>query len=61
MGAKLREQTQSAPHFRRVGAFCVCSRDLFRYSNAELSVLAKMLGDFLAAEKVGVRIVPGTE
>jgi DNA-binding MarR family transcriptional regulator len=31
---------------------------LSRYSNAELSVLAKMLGDFLAADKVGVRIVP---
>lgn len=32
---------------------------LSRYSNAELAVLAKMLTDFLAAEKVGVRIVPG--
>src|SRR5262245_49914346 len=34
---------------------------LSRCSNAELSVLAKMLGDFLAADKVGVRIVPAPE
>jgi hypothetical protein len=34
---------------------------LSRYSNAELSVLAKMLSDFLSARKVGVRIVPGPE
>jgi DNA-binding MarR family transcriptional regulator len=34
---------------------------LARYSNAELAVLAKMLNDFLAADKVGVRIVPGPE
>jgi DNA-binding MarR family transcriptional regulator len=34
---------------------------LSRYSNAELSVLAKVLNDFLATEKVGVRIVPATE
>jgi DNA-binding MarR family transcriptional regulator len=34
---------------------------LSRYSNAELSVLAKMLSDFLSARKVGVRIVPGAE
>ena len=31
---------------------------LSRYSNAELSVLARVLVDFLAADKVGVRIVP---
>jgi hypothetical protein len=29
---------------------------LCRYSNAELSVLTKMLRDLLATEKVGVRI-----
>ena len=34
---------------------------LSRYSNAELSVLAKMLKDVLSAKKVGVRIVPGQE
>jgi DNA-binding MarR family transcriptional regulator len=34
---------------------------LSRYSNAELSVLAKVLNDFLAAEKVGVRIVRAQE
>ncbi len=34
---------------------------LSRYNNAELSVLTKMLRDFLCAEKVGVRIVPGPE
>jgi hypothetical protein len=34
---------------------------LSRYSNAELSVLSKMLRDFLSAQKVGVRIVPGPE
>jgi DNA-binding MarR family transcriptional regulator len=34
---------------------------LSRYSNTELSVLAKMLSDFLSARKVGVRIVPGPE
>jgi len=34
---------------------------LSRYSNAELSVLAKMLTDVLSAKKVGVRIVPGEE
>jgi DNA-binding MarR family transcriptional regulator len=34
---------------------------LSRYSKAELAVLAKMLSDFLAAKKVGVRIVPGPE
>jgi DNA-binding MarR family transcriptional regulator len=34
---------------------------LSRYNNAELSVLAKMLRDFLSAQKVGVRIVPGPE
>ncbi|MFG1931384.1 MarR family winged helix-turn-helix transcriptional regulator [Mycobacterium sp. NPDC048908] len=32
---------------------------LSRYSNAELSVLSRVLSDFLAAQKVGVRIVPG--
>src|SRR6478752_3114306 len=32
---------------------------LSRYSNADLLVLSKMLRDFLSAEKVGVRIVPG--
>ena len=34
---------------------------LSRYNNAELSVLTKMLRDFLSAQKVGVRIVPGPE
>jgi DNA-binding MarR family transcriptional regulator len=34
---------------------------LSRYSNAELAVLAKVLNDFLATEKVGVRIVPPPE
>jgi len=34
---------------------------LSRYSNADLLVLSKMLRDFLSAEKVGVRIVPGPE
>jgi DNA-binding MarR family transcriptional regulator len=34
---------------------------LSRYNNAELSVLTKMLRDFLSATKVGVRIVPGPE
>jgi DNA-binding MarR family transcriptional regulator len=34
---------------------------LSRYSNAELSVLATILSDFLAADKVGVRIVPAPE
>ena len=34
---------------------------LSRYNNAELSVLTKMLRDFLSARKVGVRIVPGPE
>jgi hypothetical protein len=34
---------------------------LSRYSNAELSVLVKVLNDFLATEKVGVRIVPPPE
>jgi DNA-binding MarR family transcriptional regulator len=34
---------------------------LSRYSNTELAVLAKMLADFLAAEKVGVRIVARPE
>ena len=34
---------------------------LSRYSNAELAVLARMLSDYLAAKKVGVRIVPGPE
>jgi hypothetical protein len=32
---------------------------LRRYSNAELSVLEKILRDLLAARKVGVRIAPG--
>ena len=31
---------------------------LKRYSNAELAVLTKVLGDVMAAEKVGVRIAP---
>jgi DNA-binding MarR family transcriptional regulator len=34
---------------------------LARYNNAELSVLTKMLRDFLSADKVGVRIVQGPE
>jgi DNA-binding MarR family transcriptional regulator len=34
---------------------------LSRYNNAELSMLTKMLRDFLSATKVGVRIVPGPE
>jgi DNA-binding MarR family transcriptional regulator len=34
---------------------------LSRYNNAELSVLTRMLRDFLSAKKVGVRIVPGPE
>jgi DNA-binding MarR family transcriptional regulator len=34
---------------------------LSRYNNAELSVLTKMLRDFLSAQKVGVRIVRGPE
>jgi DNA-binding MarR family transcriptional regulator len=40
---------------------CGVADFLSRYSNAELSVLAKMLSDFLAAEKIGVRIVPAPE
>jgi hypothetical protein len=32
---------------------------LSRYSNAELAVLTKVLGDLLGAEKVGVRIAFG--
>jgi DNA-binding MarR family transcriptional regulator len=31
---------------------------LLRYSNAELQVLTKVLGDLAAARKVGVRLVP---
>ncbi len=31
---------------------------LKRYSNAELAVLTKVLGDMMAAKKVGVRIMP---
>ncbi len=34
---------------------------LSRYSNAELAVLATVLTDFVAAEKVGVRIVPARD
>jgi len=34
---------------------------LSRYTNAELSVLTKILRDFSSGEKVGVRIVPGPE
>ncbi len=34
---------------------------LARYNNAELSVLTRMMRDFLSATKVGVRIVPGPE
>src|ERR1700752_3926174 len=34
---------------------------LSRYSNADLLVLTKMLRDFLSAQKVGVRMVPGPE